>query len=133
MSYVLCILQYKKIVVKFGELFLLIWNEEIFAIHHAHSLGLMILWHNKLNVVGFIRTFLLRRTHKCKRVARRAGCIFSIGDGSARRKTGECKGLFGRVVENCDGGEGKSEKAKHVVQPISKTVACHISSHRTGI
>lgn len=24
-----------------------------------------------------------------------------------------------------------SERARHVVQPISKTVACHISSHRT--
>lgn len=51
-----------------------------------------------------------------------------------REDRGSARVHVDRVAENCDGAAaGMSERARHVVQPISKTVACHISSHRAGI
>lgn len=79
-----------------------------------------------------MRTFLLRGTHKCR--ASCTSCGLHIFHRWQREEEDRgAQGLLERVVENCDGGEGRSERARHVVQPISKTVACHISSHRTGI
>lgn len=94
----------------------------------------LIQWDNKLDVIiGLIRGQRFYRQEHTNaselHVVRAAYFPSAMAEG----RQGSARELLGRVVENCDGGGGRSERARHVVQPISKTVACHISSHRTGI
>lgn len=72
----------------------------------------MISWDNKLDVIGFIRgqRFYCEEHINASELHVVRAAYFKSAMAAREGRQGSARELLGRVVENCDGGGGRSER-----------------------